>query len=67
MRRKARFCRVTIYLHPKRNFREFVVNGKQALFPRMSRCGDLIELVCISSADMKLMLRIFEIITVAQN
>ena len=56
-----------MYLHPKRNFREFVVNGKQALFPRMSRCDDLIELVCISAEDMKLILRIFEIITVAQN
>ena len=57
----------TMYLHPKGNFREFVVNGKQALFPRMSRCDDLIELVCISAEDMKLILRIFEIITVAQN
>ena len=57
-----------MYLHPKRNFREFVVNGKQALFPRMSRCDDLIELgECISAEDMKLILRIFEIITVAQN
>ena len=46
----------TMYLHPKRNFREFVVNGKQALFPRMSRCDDLIELVCISAEDMKLIL-----------
>ena len=52
-----------MYLHPKRNFREFVVNGKQALFPRMSRCDDFI----ISAEDMKLILRIFEIITVAQN
>ena len=57
----------TMYLHPKRNFREFVVNDKQALFPRMSRCGDLIELVCISAEDMKLILRIFVIIIVTLN
>ena len=56
-----------MHLHPERNFREFVVNGKQPLFPRMSRCGDLIELVCISAEDMKLILRIFVIIIVAQN
>ena len=35
------------------NFREFVVNGKQPLFTRMSRCGSLIESVCISAEDMK--------------
>ena len=58
----------TMYLHPERNFREFVVNGKQPLFPRMSRCGDLIELVCIYSAeDMKLILRIFVIIIVTES
>ena len=57
----------TMHLHPKRNFREFVVNDKQPLFPRMSRCGDLIESVCISAEDMKLILRILVIIIVAQN
>ena len=42
-----------MHLHPKRNFREFVVNGKQPMFPKMSRCGDLIESICISAEDMK--------------
>ena len=56
-----------MHLHPKRNFRELVVNDKQALFPRMSRCGDLTESVCISAEDMKSILRIFVIIIVTHN